>query len=185
MQWKTAKLFFFCTKNGVLGLLLNSEGLNNPHRSFGVTVEQFRGLSGIVFNFTLKMVKLLKKMESGALRSVTEIMLQASAASRVAVRSQARKEQKRKCSAYLPRICTSAPLRKDVVVTISDFQQLCFGFMQCVEKSVCVCVCFDFSAVHQRNSEYCKNLSQRKNVETMKKAVEAEEQHFLQWRSFI
>lgn len=81
-------------------------------------------------------------MESGALRSRTEIMLQSRAASRVAVRSQARKEQKRKCSAYLPRICTSAPLRKDVVFTISAFQQLCFGFIRRVEKKcVCVCVC--------------------------------------------
>lgn len=42
-------------------------------------------------------------MESGALRSLPEIMLQSNAASCVVVRNQARKEQKRKCSAYVPK----------------------------------------------------------------------------------
>lgn len=100
--------YFFCTKDEVLGLPLNSAGLNNPHSSLGITVEQFQGLSAIVFNFTLI------KMESGSLRSRAEIMLQCTAASHGAVSSQARKEQKRKCSTYLPRICTSTPLRRDV-----------------------------------------------------------------------
>lgn len=115
-------------------------------------------------------------MESGALRSLTEIMLQCTAASRGVVRSQARKEQKRKCSAYLHGICTSTPLRKVVAFYNFSFPATLLQVHTACREKKCVCLFdhwFYFSTVHQGvqntgSTGNFKNLSQRQNLEIMK-----------------
>lgn len=169
IQWKTAKLFFL-HKEWRSSVTVRLYRVKQLSRVFWITVEQFQCLSAIVFNFTLI------NLESGALRSLTEIVLQSSAASCVAVRSQARKEQERKCSAYLLRICTSAPLRKDVAFYNFSFPAtLLWVHTALGEKSVCVCLIADFifqlsiRGIQSTGSTgNFKNLSQRQNLETMK-----------------
>lgn len=106
-----------------------------------------------------------KSMGSGALRRLLEIMLQSSAASFLVMRRQARKDQKRKLSAYLPdqNLHLYPSKKRWGFFIISAFQQLCFRLIQYVggTKSayVCLFICFIFHLIPRRIQNTGNKLS--------------------------
>lgn len=114
-------------------------------------------------------------MGSGALRRLLEIMLQSSAASFLVMRRQARKDQKRKLSAYLPdqNLHLYPSQKRWGFFIISAFQQLCFRLIQYVEGTkvhmfVCSFVLFFISSPEEFRILETNCLPQWQKLEIMK-----------------
>lgn len=95
-------------------------------------------------------------MGSGALRGLLEITLQSSTASSVVVRRQARKEQKRKFSAYLPeQNLHQYPSQKRCGFYLSSFPAALFRVDTiCGTKDASMCVCSLVSFLNSSPEEF-------------------------------